>query len=89
LKQTEFPLTVIRPIDQLQLVTGTRGQLLYHSAPSFPLVMLTGPLTAPAKVTTFPAVVIRPMLGPPKLVNHTAPSGPLAMAHGFLMPGSR
>ena len=75
---------VIRPTKPVPF--GPPLELVYHSAPSGPVTMPTGwSIAGPAKVVTFPAVVIRPIepwlvAVVPKSVNHSAPSGPTVMS---------
>ena len=58
-----------------------------QSAPSGPAVMPPGSLIpAPVKVVTTPAVVMRPIVLLPALVNHRAPSGPLVIPAGASIP---
>ena len=56
-------------------------------APSGPAAMSLGwSIPGPVKLVTTPAVVIRPIVSFPVLVNQSAPSGPTVMPPGPEMP---
>src|SRR6185437_11376205 len=52
------------------------------SGPTLSFAMPSDPFIAPVRVTTFPAVVIRPTEDPKKFVNHSAASGPVVISQG-------